>query len=535
MSEPGPTARGLAFATRPAVAPALVAAFALTLYLASLGGGYVLDDGPALLRHPAINGEAPWWEVFARAFWGQPLSGDEWSSSYRPLPSLMFALEHRITPAPWLHRSVSALTYAGACAMVTAFARRFMSPTVALIAGLAFAALPVHVENVAAIVGRADLLALIFGLGALMLALPRDGTASVRQASLASFAFLAALLSKESIALLPLVVGWLAALRWRCAKGDQLLGEALRSALLMGLAGIAYIVWRQSTLDVGLPPWFNPADNLLVERSGLARGVGVLSLVGHYAEITVASVRLCVDHTYGDIVPPASPFDRGGVYAWVGLAVLVLVICDGVAAWWGRTAGLGVAFGLAYLLVGNVVIDLSVIAADRLMLWPSVWLVLAVATGLERLELPTAARRRVAGLVGVLVLALAARSVHRSLDWRDEVTLQSSSLDACPAAVHGRFNLANELRRRGESADAVWHFAVAAAGRDAFPDHFEVPAFEAERELSVNERLYRLPALVEATDEARYYRGLHGYFMAQGWTAEADVVRQIVIAKGLAP
>lgn len=525
----------IAWATRDDVAPWLVAGFALLLYAGSFGGDYVLDDHPALLRHPAVNGEAPWWEVFTRAFWGQPLGGDEWSSSYRPIASLTFAIEQRITAAPWLHRLSNGLLYALGCALLTRLARRNIElpEPIALLAGLAFAALPVHVEAVAGIVGRADLLAMVGGMLAFGWAVPADGTPNWRASVAAGAAYLMALLSKESVALLPAMVLWCALFRWRVHRTP--LAEALRAFGVLAVVGLTYIAWRQQVLSVGLPPWFNPADNLLVGRSGAAKVVGVLAVAGHYVELFAVPVRLCADHTYGDVVPPTSLFGEGALHAWLGLGVAALVILDAVSALRGKSRGLGVLFGLSYLLIGHVILDLSVILAERLMVWPSVWLVLWVAASVARAEIPPPARRRLGVLTGGLVLALGARSALRSLDWRDEVRLQRSSLDACPAAVHGRFNLANELRARGEAERAVWHYGVAAAGRQAFPEPFDVPAFEAEATVPLHERLLQLPELVDAPDPAQFYRGLHAYFMAQGWTAEAQVVRGLVMTRGLPP
>jgi hypothetical protein len=182
-----------------------------------------------------------------------------------------------------------------------------------------------------------------------------------------------------------------------------------------------------------------------------------------------------------------------------------------------------VAALLAYLLVGQWVIDLSVILAERLLLWPSVWIVLAAAAWLA----PTAARSRPVRIALIaVVVAFSLRVVDRSLDWRSSLSLYESSTHACPAAVHNRLNLANAMRREGRSAEAVWHFGVAAAGRMAFPGPFEVAAFEAERTVPVEERLPRLPELVGA-DPATFWPGLHAFLIAEGALEEAAIVRSV--------
>ena len=156
----------LRWAAGPTRAPWLVACAAALVFAASIGGGYVLDDAPALLRNPVVNGEAPLWQAFTRAYWGEPLGGDAWSSSYRPLTTLSYAIEHRLTASAWLHRGVNLVIYGATCALVSAAARRWMRDDLALVMGLVFACLPVHAENVASIVGRAALLAVAGAIGA---------------------------------------------------------------------------------------------------------------------------------------------------------------------------------------------------------------------------------------------------------------------------------------------------------------------------------------------------------------------------------
>lgn len=511
-----------------------MAAVAILCSAAGIAGDYTLDDGRAVLGHPAVTGDVGVWEVFGREFWGRPL-GEGWSSSYRPLTSLGFALEHRITAEAWIHHLGNVVLYAALCAAVARFARRWCDGPIAAGVGVVFAVLPVHVENVASIVGRADVLAALFGLGALALAVPerRDGARDGlgRRAIGAGGLYACALLSKESVALVPAMAAWLAWVKVRPRTLRE--GWAFAPTLALSVVGLGYLAARQQWLPVALPETYVAADNLLMEREGLTRVWGNLAVLGHYAELVFVPRRLCADHTYGDVFPPVTAFGTGAVWAWIGLGLGVVFVRDAVRALRRRGDGLGVALLIAYALMGQWVIDLSVIVAERLALWPSVWLVLwvgAAASGSIRQQ-PVAVRRRIAVLVGVLAALAGARSVQRTLAWSDGETLQRSSLASCPAAVHSRFILANLLRERGAAEEAVWHYGVAGAGRAAFPEPFEVDAFEAEATEALHERLPRLPRLVGAPDERAYWAGLHAYLLSQGATAEARVVQRIATAE----
>jgi protein O-mannosyl-transferase len=509
--------------------PLCVALFSFSLYLPSLWGGYTLDDHQAILGHPAVTGDVPLVEVFVREFWGRPLH-EGWSSSYRPLASLTFAIEHRITPAPWLHHLVNVAAYACLCALTVVLARRWCPPGIAVVCALAFAALPIHVENVASIVGRADVLAAIASLLALMLAMPVKGRPPDLWAAPAAGAlYLAALLFKESAALLPGLVAWLVLLEVRTHGAQRGRPRAFLPVGALAVVGVSYLLVRRQLLPIGLPEDFVAADNLLITRQGLERIWGNLAIIGHYAELVFVPRRLCADHTYADLVPPTRALEIDAIWAWMGAAITLVVFRDAYRALLRRGPGLVVATALAYLLVGQWVIDLSVILAERLALWPTLWLLIAMgAAARAPLERMAADRRwRVLCLASLLVGLACVRAVDRTLDWRDSVTLQRASVTSCPRAVHSRFILANALRDRGESKEAVWHYAIAGAGRSAFPGPFDVPALDAEQTLPLADRLVQLPTLVQAEDPVRYWAALFSYLAEQGAFAEAEVVRRL--------
>jgi hypothetical protein len=497
----------------------------LLLHAAGIAGGYVLDDLQAILRHPVVVGDSPLWEVFVRDYWGRPVGEARWS--YRPLTTLTFAIEHRITPLPWLHHVVNVLLFGLLSLLVTVLGRRWLSPRAALVAGLFFAALPVHVESVASLVGRADVLAAMACVLATLVLLPGDGRETgAKQIVAGCVLYVVGLLCKETVALFPVLLAWLLFLRHRGGAERSRLGtwaKHLAPAIAVAVVGLAYLLVRGQILTTSLPPSFMAPDNQLHGVGGVSRLLGNLAVLGRYTELTLVPVGLCADHTYADFLPPQGPFGVGAWWAWLGAVVLVLVLRDAARAWSGRSTGLGVAAFVAYLLVGQWVIDLSVILAERLMLWPSIWVVLAVAAWL----VPSAARSRPVqiALVAVLV-AFSWRVVDRSLDWRSSLSLYESSTRACPAAVHNRLNLANALRREGRSAEAVWHFGVAAAGRMAFPGPFAAEAFDVEWTVPVEERLSRLPDMVGA-DPALFWPGLHAFLIREGAHKEAAIVRSV--------
>lgn len=479
-----------------------------------------MDDDAAILTHPAVNGQAPLHEVFAREYWGRPL-GQGWSSSYRPLVSLTFALERRVTEAPWLPRVTNVLLFCGLLLLLQRLATPIAGPRRAAAVAAFFAALPLLADNVASIVGRADVLATTLGLLALL-------AAQRGRAALAALAYLAALLCKESVALLPGLAIWLLWLQAR--RGERPWRDVWRAAVALAGTGVLYIGLRQSLLPVGLPPDFVGADNPFAALHGPHRWWANLGLLQRYAEATVVPTALCNDHTYADVMPPQGAFGVDGWRSWLGLGLAGLLAWDAVRALRGCSRGLWAAAALAYLVVGGWVVDLSVTFAERLLIWPLAVAALAVAAALPAMR----PRPVVLAAAGVLLLLYAALAARHGLEWSDRVELHRSSAERCPAAVHNRLNLVQELLRRRQGDDvatALWHLGVAAAGQQRFPERFEVPAFAAERDEPLAARLPRLPQLLLAPDPQRWWAGFLGMIARRG-DAELLALARAVAARG---
>ncbi|XP_064083702.1 LOW QUALITY PROTEIN: protein O-mannosyl-transferase TMTC2-like [Macrobrachium nipponense] len=171
---------------------------AIALYLNTLRAGFVYDDHRAILGNRDVVGSGPWWWVCVHDFWGSPLSRRGSHGSWRPITTLTFrwdaAFSSLLTKAqkettpkaledahgnpasslpvpfltPTLNAPLSALPFhasnvvlhaAVTAAYVGVLRHVGVGPWACLGAGSLFAAHPIHVEAVAGVVGRAELLA----------------------------------------------------------------------------------------------------------------------------------------------------------------------------------------------------------------------------------------------------------------------------------------------------------------------------------------------------------------------------------------
>src|SRR5262245_52640279 len=157
---------------------------------------YVLEN--PLARDPSLAG-------FARLF------TEPFYANYHPLHLASYGLDRALFGgAAWGYHLLNVLFFAGAAALALAFLRRaFPDTRWTFVAALVFAVHPVHVESVAWVSARKDVLAALFGMAAAY-AHVRAAAALGRArwgwgaASLGAFAL--ALLSKSLVAPLPVML-----------------------------------------------------------------------------------------------------------------------------------------------------------------------------------------------------------------------------------------------------------------------------------------------------------------------------------------
>jgi protein O-mannosyl-transferase len=422
------------------------------LYASTTRYTFTYDDVPIIVRQPLLHSLANWREILVVPWWKYDL--------YRPLTSLTLAADWSLSGGnPQLFHLNNALLHGLASLLVFLLAVDLLPYGAALVAGLLFAVHPVHVEAVANVVGRAEVLATVFTLLA-ALAYRADGelaaqgdTNSARR-WLASFGTLAAVLcglaSKESAFAVPgvlLLVDWLSARR----AGEPLSKYLGRHWILWAAVVALALEWlwiRAMVTDNPIGTY--PAPGL--EGLGLpARGLVMLPVVVEYARLLVFPVRLSVDYS-PDFLPVVERLTPRAVFG-----ALVLIGCIWLALALRRRAP-AVSFSLAWIgvaliIVSNLIVPSGILLAERTLYLPSVGACLLLAILWETL------RGRVGppamGAVAVLLAAGAIHSLMRSEIWRSNETLLPQLVRDAPGSfradwVAGMLAYGKGDRRTGE-------------------------------------------------------------------------------------
>jgi hypothetical protein len=449
----------------PSLRPAIISAVvALALYSITIPGTYVYDDRYIVQADPRLSDMSRWGEYWTKDYF---LGGAD--NLYRPLVSMSYAIQVKLhgndEPQAWAFHLVNWLLYAGVCALVAELARRITSSrTIALAAGLVFAVHPIHVEAVANIVGRAELLCGLGMLAALVLFLKPMTTAR----AIAVWAcFVLALLSKEQGMLTPLL---LLAAAPMAPRGDDPKRRrdamaALALAVMLSLA--AYVLtrehfvkfwWDRSFLDWSINP--------IVRSTGVSRWLMPFVLLGHYVALLVAPVKLTFDYgaaTIGSVVSRRDP------YLWLGIATTVIAAAGLVWAIVRRAWSVALcllAFGLLFGMVSNLLTLIGTNFAERLMFIPSAFLCILVAIGLARLP-----RRAMLAVLVVVVMLFATRTVTYAWRWDDRVRLYERAVAEHPENVRLWMILGEELSMRGRHEEAL---RAMARGREVEPGYYKI-------------------------------------------------------------
>src|SRR6059058_3619228 len=132
-----------------------VAACAAIVYGGALWNQFAMDDNQIVAFNKLVLQFSGVWRAFVSPYWPSVIGG----GMYRPLPLASYAIDWQLGGAAWLFHAVNVAWHAGASVAVAWLAGRWSGERAALAAGLLFAVHPVHVEAVANIVGRAEVMA----------------------------------------------------------------------------------------------------------------------------------------------------------------------------------------------------------------------------------------------------------------------------------------------------------------------------------------------------------------------------------------
>ena len=481
----------------------LVLTISFVAYAAALRAGFVMDDlEVAIALQPDGRGNPNVGELhsighyFSRHYWDGKADA---SRLYRPITVLSFALRNALFgPSAFVAHLINVVLHLIGVGLVFAFLRRCRASVAAALVGAAFFGVhAIHAEAVIQVVGRAELLAFCFGLGAL-LCLPRAGAQSGVEARIRRDGGGLPDASEESSALRPEgpasatrvldTTSPISSLLWRLGAVLLLWLALCSKESALGWVGVAFVValaerrsWRRTAIDLAtLAPavlcwWFlrsrmlasldadplmtiNHLVNPLHDAETGTRLLSAMWIWGYGLLLNVLPFGLVTD--YGASVFPL--IDGPSHPAFWTAMLAVLAICGlaviGIAAM--RRApllfvGLAVLLGLSFG-TSNVPFVIGTIFGERLWYAPSLGVAIVAAWAGPKLWAWRPAPRSLALAVVAVWSAFGVAEVWQRADTHiDQSNVAIRDADRQPRSVRLALCAAYEYLKRGEHDRAL--------------------------------------------------------------------------------
>ncbi len=441
----------------------LLLAACVVSYANGLTGDFTYDDKAIIRDDPRIQSWKRLPEIFTTHYFGGPLNT---GTAYRPVDLLSLAANYAIHGKSTFgyHLTNLALHAANVLLLFLLLRRRF-GEEVAGGAALLFAVMPVHVEAVTSLVGRAELLSAFFCLLALLAALRAKRSPSVLAYAAACLGYLLAIFSKESAVVLPGLL-----LLYEMAEGEggflRRLVRELRAHPLFYLGFVlplaAMFAVRFAVLKGLLMSKFAGVfelENPLVTLRALPRVGNAAALLLRQIGRTVLPIYLSADESAWQL-PILRPRD-----ILFGLSLLAVAGLLAAGAFLFRRrprAAFGILFFLlAALPTANALFVTGTIFAERLMYLPSAGLALVLSSVLTGREGSFRGNRRAASALAAVALAYGARTVVRNSVWQSDDALFANLIATSPRSAKAHYDYAYMAAERKRNRAAYRQYRIA--------------------------------------------------------------------------
>ena len=442
--------------TRQAILPILVlGVLVIVCYLpAMLWGGFVWDDSILIDAKP-VQDVSGLWQI-----WFSP-SAIEGEGHYWPLVYTTFWLEHKLWGFdPTGYHIVNVLLHLANTLLVWHLLRRLSVPGAWVVAAV-FAVHPLHVESVAWVIERKDVLSGLFYLAAVLAWMRFVEQPRPRRYAWSLVLYVAGLLSKSIVVTLPVTL-----LIWHWWQQSRVTSADLLRLVPFGVVGLI--------ITVGDLSFYQSREALSLDYSLIERALIAARALWFYAGKLLWPSELAVIYPLWDI-RVSDPLAWGYLISAVALAVALWCFRHQV----GRGPLAGALFFVVTLspMLGFVDYGYMQFAfvADRFQYLAGLGIMAvvigAITYGVRGLSDSWQKGARVVAAVAIVVLGLL--TWRQASIYRDDETLNRHIIALNPQARDAHLNLGYILYKQGRYEEALDVTRVAVEQR---PDHFIIHA-----------------------------------------------------------
>ncbi len=434
-------------------------AFGFLLYANTLGHDYTLDDFSVIKENfvtkQGFQGiPTAWKEHYRYGYWNAT------PSLYRPFTMMTFNIDWAFAPdKPAYAHFINVLLYAltGFILFLTlAKVLKKYNPWIPILVTGLFLAHPLHVECVANIKGRDEILAFLFLFSSVFSYWQyldnKKGNLAWFILALLCFSF--SLTSKESaitfVAIFPLLFYFF--------RKEPL------SNMVPFMGSLAPIVllflWKRydviGAMGVGNPDILDNA--LMASKSGISHFASAVSILGTYLYKMILPIELVHEKGFSEYVPI-------GLGNWKFIVSFLLYLGLGVFALLQLVKKSLASFGILYFLLSisilcNVFVTIGVHYAERLLYYPLLGFCLAIIYGLFRLfKAPIEATADLKAsftsskmpifVAGGFIIFFSILTLLRNPVWENSYTLYKTDIEKSPNSAKLNYHYGLELVKKG--------------------------------------------------------------------------------------
>jgi tetratricopeptide (TPR) repeat protein len=401
---------------------AIIILLTILTYFDSLSNRFNIDDPGLLLNNTAVHGISI--DNIRKIFASVP-NGFE----YLPVRDLTYCLDFTLWGSnPFGYHLANLLYYMIACILLYLFFTKVLTPWIdchaetALFSTLLFAVHPVHVESVAGIAQRKDLVSAIFFFATLYLFLIFKENKSWQAYLLSIVLFIFALLSKATVVMLPILI-FLLDIHYAGKKED---GTGVRIVRCIPFALISFAMALIQIVILRENGFVKTASYAL--ESGYSGRIGTAAkAVFYYLRLLITGHPLNIIHDFDNV---RHLYDPVSVFALAGLGLIVF----GIFKFRNNSPLLSFA-GTWYLVCLIPVVGLipaATVVAERYLFLPSAGFCLAAGYLTSMALSKTVVRKPAFVIFCLLILSFATISHNRTYAWKDALSLYMAGVVDSP-------------------------------------------------------------------------------------------------------
>ncbi|MCE9626926.1 MAG: tetratricopeptide repeat protein [Candidatus Eisenbacteria bacterium] len=422
---------------------------AVLLYAITAGFAFVWDDLDLIVRNTALHGPG-WTALLMQDFWQSTGGG---TGMWRPLVTASYRLDWLLGGgSPAQFHMVNVVAHLIASLLVVKLAsERGLPPIAGFAAGMFYATAPALSEAIAWIAGRTDAFVALFTLAALLLARRwRAGGEPLALVGVA-LAVAAALLSKETALVLPLLL----AADLADQRSEPATGAATRSP------------WLPLALSIGVTLAWALAHRTFVAASERPADPGALSAAAALVWAHLAWLAPWAPHA--PLLPlwqAPSPLMAG--VAWGALALVGVALVRVVQRRVPFALPIALVFAPLLPVAAASLLESGVRFAERALVLPVVGV--ALFAGALLVRTPVAQRGLAVAVTGLLVALQCIAVMPAIAAWRDEESRIRRIAEVRPRDADALLGMADLLSTLGRTEEAQQWIARAEAVAPASAD-----------------------------------------------------------------